>query len=26
VTAMFTNFPGQSGETIKITVPAPRKQ
>ena len=25
IEAMFTGFPGQSGETIKITVPPPRK-
>jgi len=24
VTAMFTNFPGRSGETVRITVPPPR--
>jgi hypothetical protein len=23
VEAMFTNFPGRSGETVKITVPPP---
>ena len=26
VEAMFTGFPGRSGETVKITVPPPRKQ
>jgi hypothetical protein len=26
VDAMFTGFPGQSGETIKITIPAQPKQ
>ena len=26
VDAMFTGFPGQSGETIKITIPADRQQ
>ena len=26
VEAMFTGFPGNSGETVKITVPPPAKQ
>lgn len=26
ITAMFTGFPGRSGETVKITIPAPQRR
>jgi hypothetical protein len=26
VEAMFTNFPGRSGETVRVTVPPPPKR